>query len=332
MGSSNRLAEHMGAILRLAVVAILISTSVASAQPWPARPIKLIVPTGPGLATDIMARLLADRVSQSLGQQMFVENIPGASGILGSQAAARAAPDGYTFFFANASALSSNMVLFKSVPYDAVRDFAPVAMVCDRGPFVVAVHPDLPVRSLPELIAYGKANAGKLSYAVDATSGFGIVVGKLLNKRGGLGMVEVPYRSTAQMLQDTSTGVTQLLISSIVASDAFVKSGRLRAIAISSDQRFPGREDLAPIAETLPGFRIDGWFAVVAPAATSPEIVRRVNREVDQVLKDPQIVQRVLSFGLATSGAGTPESTAAFIRGEQERWRSLARELDLQPQ
>jgi tripartite-type tricarboxylate transporter receptor subunit TctC len=249
--------------LLCAFVLIVAGDATAQMQPgqnWPARPIKLIVATGPGLATDIMARLLSEGVSRTLGQQMFVENMPGASGIVGAGAAARAPNDGYTFFFANASGLTSNMFLIKSLPYDPVRDYTPVAMVCDSGPFVVAVHPDLPVKTLAELIAYAKAQPGKLSYAVDASSGFGVVAGKLMNKRAAMEMVEVPYRATAQMLQDAVMGTVQLMISSVAASDAFVKAGKLRRIAISSNRRFPGMEDLPTIGETLPGFVVDGWL------------------------------------------------------------------------
>jgi tripartite-type tricarboxylate transporter receptor subunit TctC len=301
-------------------------------QAWPTRPIKLIVATGPGLATDIMARLLADGVSRTLGQPVFVENVPGASGILGAQAAARAAPDGTIFFFANASGLTSNMLLLKSIPYDPTRDFAAVALVAASGPFVVAVHPDLPVQSLAELIAYGKAQPGKLSYAVDASSGYGVVVGKLLNKRGGIGMVEVPYRATAQMLQDTAAGTVQLMISAVAASDAFVKAGKLRRIAISSAKRFPGMDDLPTIGETLPGFVIDGWFAVVAPAGTPPAIIQRLNESIGQFLQSAEIRQRMIAFGLAASGESTPQSAAEFIRTDQERWRNLVKELGIEPQ
>ena len=171
------------------------------------------------------------------------------------------------------------------------------------GPFVIAVHPDLPVKSLSDLIAYGKAQPGKLSYAVDATSGYGVVAGKLLNKRGGIGMVEVPYRATAQMLQDTATGTIQLMISSVAASDAFVKAGKLRRIAISSERRFPGMDDLPTIGETLPGFVVDGWFAVVAPAGTPPAIVARLNQAIGHFLRAPAIRQRIIGFGLAPSGS-----------------------------
>jgi tripartite-type tricarboxylate transporter receptor subunit TctC len=321
----------------LLCVLVLSAAGGAGAQPqpaqnWPARPIRLIVATGPGLATDIMARLLSQGVSRALGQQMFVENMPGASGIVGAQAAARAPNDGYTLFFANASGLTSNMFMIKSLPYDPARDFAPVAMVCDSGPFVVAVHPELPARTLAELIAHGKAQPGKLSYAVDASSGYGAVVGKLLNKRSGMEMVEVPYRATAQMLQDAATGTVPVMISSVAASDAFVKAGKLRRIAISSARRFPGLEELPTIGETLPGFVVDGWFAVVAPAGTPTPIVARVNQEIARFLESPEIRQRILAFGLAPSEAASPAAAAAFIRADQERWRSLAAELGIEPQ
>jgi tripartite-type tricarboxylate transporter receptor subunit TctC len=319
--------------LRTALFAILtVLAGGAHADTWPARPIKLIVPTGPGHAVDIMARVLATGVTQTLGQTVYVENMPAASGFLGAQTTARAEPDGYTFLFAPASLMSSNMVLFKSLPYDPTKDFAAVAMVCDMGPMVVTVNLDLPVRTVPELITYGKANPGKLSYAVDATSGFGVAAGRLLNKRGQIGMVEIPYRSSPQMAQDTMAGVTQLMVGSMPPVAGAVKAGKLRWIAVSSEQRFPGLDDLPTIAETLPGFRIDGWFVVVAPAGTPASILQRLNRQIDAVFKSSEIRQRALGFGLGVSDAGTPESTAAFIRTEQERWRGLVQELGMEAQ
>ena len=227
-----------------ALCAILLALAgEAHAQNWPTRPIKLIVPTGAGHAVDIMARILATGVSQTIGQTVFVENMPGASGFLGAQATARAEPDGYTFLFAPASLLSSNMYLVKSLPYDPARDFAAVAMVCDRGPILVTLNPDMPVKTIPELIAYGKANPGKLSYAVDASGGFALATARLLNKRGQIGMVEVPYRSSPQMVQDTISGTTHLLVGSMPPTVGAVKAGKLRWIAVSSDRRFPGLED-----------------------------------------------------------------------------------------
>ena len=184
-----------------------------------------------------------------LGQQVIIENMPGAAGMIGAQAAARAAPDGYTFLFGPASSLSSNMVLYKTVPYVPLRDFTPVAMVCDSSPFAVSVQAELPIRSIPDLIAHSKAKPGTLSYAVDTSSGYAVVIGQLIGKRGGVDWVQMPYKSTPQMLQDTSAGTTQLMISSIGAVQGMVQAGKLRIIAISTERRFPGL-DVPTIAET----------------------------------------------------------------------------------
>ena len=306
--------------------------AAANAQSWPARPIKLIVPTGAGAATDVMARLMADSVTHGLGQPVVVENQPGASGLIAHQSAARAAPDGYTFLFTNTSGLATNLVTFKSLPYDPVKDFTAVATVVDFGPQMLSVNVDLPVKSTAELIAYAKANPGKLSYAVDVTAGAAPFAARLFNKRGGLGMVEVPYKSAAQMVQDVASGNIPVLIASMAASNSMVQAGKIRQLALTSTNRFPPLPDLPTINETVPGVTMDGWFVLVAPAGVPAEIVARMNREVGKFLKGDDINKRLAGFGLATSGAGTPQSTADYITSEQARWRALAQELDIQPQ
>lgn len=304
----------------------------ASAQTWPSRPIRLIVPTGPGAATDIMARLLADAVSRSLGQSLVVENMPGASGILAHQAVARAAPDGYTILFTNTSGMAINLISFKQLPYDPTRDFTAVAMVCSQGPQMLSVNAELPIKTLPELMTYARANRGKLSMAYDTTAGAAAYAAKLFNKRADLDLVEVSYRSAAQMIQDVASGVNQVMMSSVAAAQSMVDAGKVRRVAITSTTRFRGLPDLPAINETLPGVVVDGFFAVVAPAGTPPDIVARLNREIGEYLKGSEIQQRLISFGLATEGAGTPDSTAQFIREEQGHWRAVAKELNVQPQ
>jgi tripartite-type tricarboxylate transporter receptor subunit TctC len=303
-----------------------------NAQSWPNRPLKLIVPTGPGAATDVMARMLADGVSRNLDQSMVVENMPGASGIVAHQTVARAAPDGYTFLFTNTSGMAINLISFKQLPYDPTKDFTAVAMVCNQGPQMISVNAELPVKTLSDLIAYAKANRGKLSIAFDTTAGAAAFGAKLFNRRADLGLVEVPYRSAAQMTQDVASGVNQVMISSIAAARSVVDAGKVRPIAITSKTRFRGLPDLPAVSETLPGIAIDGFFGIVAPAGTPADIVARLNREIAEYLKGPEIQQRLISFGLATEGAGTPESTAQFIREEQDRWRALAQELGVEPQ
>ncbi len=299
---------------------------------WPTRPIRMIVPTGAGTATDIMARLVANGIGGALGQPVVVENVPGASGLLAHQAAARAAPDGYTLLFTATSGLAVNPISFKTLPYDPTRDFVAVAMVCSLGPQMLSVNADLPVKTVPEFFAYAKTHRGKLSIAFDNTAGAAPFAAKLLNRRADLGLVEVPYRATAQMTQDAASGVVQVLMSSIAAARAMVEAGRLRRLAVTSAARFPALPDLPAIAEFAPGVVMNGWFAVVAPTGTPADVVTRVNREIGAYLKGPDIQERLYAFGLATEGAGTPESTAAFIRADQEHWRKLAKELDVQPQ
>jgi tripartite-type tricarboxylate transporter receptor subunit TctC len=312
--------------------ALLLLPAEGSAQNWPNRPIKLIVPTGPGAATDVMARLLADAVSRTIGQPMIVENLSGASGILAHQSVARAAPDGYTLLFTNTSGMAINLISFKQLPYDPTRDFLPVALVCSLGPQMLSVTATLLVSNVDGLIAYAKANAGKLSIGFDNTAGAAAFAAKLLNKRAELGLIEVPYRSAAQMTQDVASGVNQVMMSSIAAADAVVQAGKVRRLAVTSGKRFPGLPDLPSLQETVPGVVMDGFFAIVAPARTPSEVVMRLNREVGQYLKGADVQERLLSFGLATEGAGTPESTAQFIRQAQDQWRALGRELDVAPQ
>ena len=316
----------------LICIALVTSADAAFGQSWPQRPVKLIVPTGPGAATDVMARMLADGVGRTLGQPIIVENMPGASGIIAHQAVARAAPDGYTLLFTNTSGMAINPVSFKQLPYDPVRDFTPVAMVCSLGPQMLSVNADVPVASPAEFVAYAKANRGKLSVAFDTTAGAAAFAAKLFNRRADLGLIEVPYRSAGQMTQDVASGVVQVLISSVAAATAVVQAGKVRRIAITSEQRFPGLPDLPSLNETVPGVVMNGWFGVVAPTGTPDNIVMRLNREIGEYLKGSDIQQRLFSFGLATEGAGTPQSTAEFIKRQQEQWRVLAKELDIIPQ
>jgi tripartite-type tricarboxylate transporter receptor subunit TctC len=209
--------------------AVVVLAATADAQTWPSRPVKLIVPTGPGAATDVMARLVADGVSRTLGQAMVVENMPGASGILAHQSVARAQADGYTLLFTNTSGMAINPVSFKQLPYDPTRDFTAVALVCSLGPQMLSVNADLPVATVSELIAYAKSNPGKLSIAFDNTAGAAAFGAKLFNRRADLGLVEVPYRSAAQLTQDVASGVNQVMMSSIAAANAWCRPARCAA-------------------------------------------------------------------------------------------------------
>jgi tripartite-type tricarboxylate transporter receptor subunit TctC len=312
--------------------ALLMSAAAGNAQTWPSRPIKLIVPTGPGAATDVMARLVADGVSRTLGQPIIVENIAGASGIPAHQTAARAAPDGYTLLFTNTSGMAVNPISFKQLPYDPTRDFTAVALVCSLGPQMLSVNASLPVSTVSELIVYAKANPGKLSIAFDNTAGAASFAAKLFNKRADLGLVEVPYRSAAQMTTDVASGINQVMMSSIAAASAVAEAGKVRRLAVTSGKRFPNLPDLPTLQETVPGIVMNGFFAIVAPAGTPAELVARLNREIDRYLTGSDIQVRLLSLGLATEGAGTPATADQAIRREQADWRALGSELRIEPQ
>jgi tripartite-type tricarboxylate transporter receptor subunit TctC len=279
-----------------------------------------------------MARLIADAVSHTIGRPMFVENMPGASGILAHETVARAAPDGYTLLFTNTSGMAINLISFKHLPYDPTRDFAAVALACSLGPQMLSVNAVLPVSSVSELIAYAKANPGRLSIAFDNTAGAAAFAAKLFNKQADLGLIEVPYRSAAQVTQDVASGVNQVMISSIAAANAVVQTGKVRRLAVTSGRRFPGLPDLPSLHETMPGIIMDGFFAIVAPAGTPSEVVAQLNREIDRYLSGPDVEDRLLTLGLSTDGGGTPESTAQAIRKEQERWRAFGKKLNVEPQ
>jgi tripartite-type tricarboxylate transporter receptor subunit TctC len=194
------------------------------------------------------------------------------------------------------------------------------------------VNAKLPVSSVRALIEYGKANPGKLSIAFDNTAGAAAFGAKLFNKRSGLGMVEVPYRSAAQVSQDVAAGLNQVMMSSIIAANGVVQSGAVRQLAITSGKRFPGLPDLPSLSETVPGLVLNGFFAIVAPAGTSKDEVARLNHEIGRYLADPAVQKRLLTLGLATGGGGTPDGSAQAIRREQDEWRAIGKELGVEPQ
>jgi tripartite-type tricarboxylate transporter receptor subunit TctC len=304
---------------------------IASAEAWPTRAIKFVVPFGPGIGIDIMARTVGDRLSHKLGKPVIIENIPGAGNILGAQAVARAAPDGYTFLFTGPSPVVTNIYLFKSLPYDPYRDFSSVAMIADRGPWVIVTNPKMPFNTMPEFLDHVQARPGQLHYAIDGSAIFQSVVARYFAKKAGIEMIEVSYRSTSQALQDTVSGITQIAFASVAASAALVEGGKLRRIAITSKERFPGLENLPTVAETIPNFWIEGYIPLLAPAGLPADIAQRMNRTINEVLKEPEILKRFQAFGYATSGAGTPAGLDEHIKADREQWATFARELSLEP-
>ncbi len=315
----------------LLLAALAAATCSAAAQSWPTRPIRVIVSFAAGSAPDIVCRFVTDRLARALGQSIVVDNRPGSGNIIAAQAAARSAPDGYNFFCATAATLVSNPHTFKSLPYDPVKDFAPVAMIA-KGPFFVLVHPSVPATTLAELAAYDKANPGKLTFATDGLRNFTGMMAAWLNKISGMSILTVPYAAMPLGIQDTVAGRTQVTILAIPAAAPRIRSAELRPLAASFAKRVPGYENVPAISESYPGFELVGWFLIVAPAGTPAEIVQRVNREMDRILKDPETVQRMRGLGFFTEGAETPEAVGEAVRTDREKWGRIVKEIGMQPE
>jgi len=314
----------------LLLLSLALSQTIWAAN-WPDRPIRFIVSFAAGGTPDILCRLVTERVGRALGQQIYVENRTGGSNVIGAQAAARAAPDGYTFYWATAAALVTNPYTFKSLPYDPFRDFAPVGKVAD-GPFVLLANPQAPAKTLPELIALAKTSPGKLTFATDGPRNFSGMLAAWINKLAGIDIAQVPYPTMPQGIQDTIAGRVQLTILAIPSAAPFIQNGSLRPLAISMKERAPEYENIPPVADTFPGFDFSGWMAVVAPSRTPTDILQRVNREMDLVLKQPEIVQRLREIGFYTSGAGTTVETGDFIRAQFESWGHVVKEIGIEPE
>jgi len=305
--------------------------SSAGAQNWPNRPIRFIVSQAAGGTPDILCRLITERIGRALGQQIIVEDRPGGANVVGAQAAARAAPDGYTFFWATAAALVTNPHTFKALPYHAARDFVPVGKVAE-GPFLVLTNPGVRANTLAELLALAKSEPGKIAFATDGPRNFSGMIAAWINKLGGTDIVQIPYATMPQGIQDVVAGRVQIIILAIPSAAPLMQQQSLRPIAISTKQRAPGYEGIPPIAETFANFDFSGWMAVVAPAGTPVDAVGRMNREMDAVLKEPEVERRLREIGFYTRGAGTPEETGAYIRDQYEAWRRVVRDIGMQPE
>ena len=303
----------------------------AFAQAWPSKPPKIILSQPAGSPPDIIARIIADKLGRSWGQQVVVDNRPGGNNVIGAQAAARSPADGYTLYFSTTAALVTNIYTLKSMPYDPVKDFTPVAMI-GLSPFLIAATPGVAAKTTAELIALAKSQPGQMSFASDGQRGFGGIVGDMLKVSAGVQVTQVPYTSSSAAIQDTVAGRTQYTVMGIPAVVNLVKDGRLRPIAVSSAKRLPGLESIPTLAETLPGFAYVGWFALVAPTGTPADVIGKINRDLTQILSDSENVQRLRDLGIYTDGAGTPESTGQFFASERERWAQVIKGIGMLPE
>jgi tripartite-type tricarboxylate transporter receptor subunit TctC len=304
----------------LALALLLASAAAANAQGWPNKPIRYIVPYPAGGNTDITGRLIGQKLSEALGQPVVIDNLPGGGANIGAAAAARAAPDGNTLFQGTGSTHGINSSLFPKLPFDPIKDFTPIALLVE-SPLFLVVTPDLPVKTVPELVAYAKAHPGKLSFGSVGIGSAHHLASELLKQRAGLDMVHVPYRGSAPVLQDLMGGQIQLAFDATALQ--LVQEGRLRALAVASTKRWPTAPDIPAMSEVgFPDFEVGGWFGLFGPAGTPRPIVDRVNAEVNRILAMPPIKQRLAEIGLEPLG-GTPEQLAKHVEAELAKWPAI---------
>jgi len=289
----------------------------AWAQDYPTRPVRMIVPFAPGGAADITGRLIGQWLSDHLGQPFIIENRPGGGTNIGTEAVATAAPDGYTLLVANAGN-AINATMYHKLKFNFIRDLAPVAGVV-RAPHVLFVAPSFPVKTVAELIAYAKANPGKLSFASAGTGTANHIAGEMFKMMAGVDMVHVPYRGGAPAIADVLSGRVPVMFSDVVTMAAQMKVGKIRALSVASNVHLPTLPDTPTVAATVPGFDTSSWWGICAPHGTPAEIVNKLNAEINRGLADPKIKQRFAEMGVLIL-SGSPEDFGKMIAEETEKW------------
>src|SRR5438105_4990998 len=314
-------------------IVLLLGVAVASlvnAQSWPAKPLRLVVPFPPGGATDVAARALSDKLSRSLGQQVLVDNRAGASGAIGRQEVARAAPDGYTILFAADPVTTLHLVL-KNVQYDIQRDFVPITQVTTQ-PLAIAVHSSVPVKTLQELLVLAKANPGKFSFGHSGTGSGQHLSGELFKKLAGIDMQHIPYKGGAPAVQDLVAGQIPAAVLGSTPLIPHHKAGRIKILAFTSRDRFPTMPEIPTLHESgFPGFDTGQWLGLLAPRGAHAEVVNRLYAETKKALALEDVKDRLLQAALLPVGS-TPGEFQALIRGDIERWTRLAAEAGVRPQ
>ena len=298
--------------------------AVTTTRSYPTRPIRFIVPFAPGGSTDTLARTIGQKLAESLGQQVVVDNRSGANGNIGMEIVAHSAPDGYTIVLGYIANLGIGPSLYAKLPFDPVKDYAPITQLA-TSPNILVAHPSLPVKSFKELIAYAKAYPKQLNYASASVASIGHLTGELLNYAAGIDMVHVPYKGSGQAVIDLVGGQVQLMFSGMSSVMPHIKAGKLRPLAVIGAQRSPAVPDIPTIAESgFPGFEATAWYGVLAPASTPKPIITRLHDEIVRALKMPDVKERLNNVGFELVG-GTPEAFAAYIKTEIRKWRKSSR-------
>lgn len=309
-------------LLSALTVALVGLVNGATAQAaWPSRPIRLVVPFAPGGGSDIVSRLLGNELSTMLGVPFVIDNKPGMAASIGADVVAKSPPDGYTILFCTPGVQITNPYLYDKLPYDAEKAFTPVILIA-KVPNLLVIHPSLPVNSVAELIAYGKANPGKLTFASTGAGSSSHLAGELFKSRAGIDMVHIPYKGSAPAMVDLLAGRVHLTIDSIAATNPQVQKGAMRALGLSTLQRLQDFPNIPAIAETIPGFEGSSVIYIAAPAGTPPEIVQRLNTAFNQLMVKPEIAARLRGLGMAPEG-GAPEALNNIIATERVKWKRV---------
>ncbi|WP_051236024.1 Bug family tripartite tricarboxylate transporter substrate binding protein [Ottowia thiooxydans] len=311
-----------------ATPALIAMPAFAQDASWPSRPLRIIVPFGPGSGNDIVARLIGDHITRALGQPVVIDNRAGANGTIGAVAAARSAPDGYTLFVTTNTTQAAAPGLMKKLSYDPIKDFAPIGRIANT-PAMLVVNPAVQAKTLPELIALAKARPGKLSYA--SGSAGTLVPGAMLTSMAGIDMLHVPYKSIPLGLNDVVAGQVDMMFTDMATGTPQVKGGKLRALGVSSATPSPVLPEVPPIAQTLKGFELLAWYAMYAPAGTPGSVIERLNREISIAVSSPAMQERLGVLGLQPM-TSTPQELADFSRSELTKWTRLMQQAGIQPE
>lgn len=318
------------AVAALAVAALGLPAA-ANAQAFPSKTVTVVLPLAAGTGMDVLARLYADKLQAKFGKPVVIENKPGAALMLAAAQVATAPPDGHTLVVSTGTVMAINPVLYKKVNYDAEKDFAPVSFYA-KAPFILVVNPELPVKTVPELIKYAKESATPITFA---SLGIGTplhLAGEYMKQRYGLGMTHVPYRNTGQSLTDLVAGHVNMSFAEVGATLPLIREGKLRVLAVTSSARLPNLPDVPTFAEAAgdPEFELVSWHMLFAPAATPKEILLRLNGDMNEIMSDPEMQKRISDIGLTPVGTPSLDEARKFMASEREKWGSLLQKLGLQ--
>ena len=311
-----------GRMIFVAALLAVFASAPALAQTYPTKPVRIIVGYPAGGPTDMIARTVAQKLSPALGQQVIVDNRPGASGMIGAELAVKAPPDGYTLLTVPITYAVTPSV-FPKMPYDAEKDLAPVALVA-AAPFILVVHPTLPVKTVKDLIALAKSRPGQINYASASAGGMPHLAGELFNIMAGVKLTHIPYKGAAPATIDLLAGQVSLMFNNMLSAMPHVKSGKLRAVAVTSAKRSSAVPELPTVAETIPGFEASGWYGAFAPAATPREIIAKLNGEINRLMRQPDVAQRLAGDGVGAVTM-TPAEFGTYLHSEIVKWGKVVK-------